>query len=390
MTIKIGFIAPIGGDTQRPKCSKECAELLEAQLQPLNKSIACTVFQSTIVALECSEYMYFDLIIVHKDMEDLNGIEFFATLTAVNSPTPVILLVDHNDSTSEECYVEKGFSGVLKDPCSSYSLCKIVAQCVSCPLISAPEQSSLCVFANDTNGNVQSVANASVFKQIPSSVTVGLPSSDAAKTLLLESGNSLRSKQLIKVETSPKLGTNFMRKESSNVNTFYNDCNTCTNSLVTQETIVHSLVAVPSPSCSVETQFTPATSSTTTESILSPFVPLVKELINSTPCTVNCAESDLNASKDKYHAVDLNGSVVYEALDDSETDLTKHQMQATPITAFLQSESIGFCQQIEHIHCDDGDMEVTDDGNSTPIIHTTSFINTPNDFYTIMHKNELV
>jgi DNA-binding response OmpR family regulator len=100
--------------------------MLEQSTEETNYSCAFTVVPNAFVALECSEYTCYDLIIAKKDMQHLGARDMLNVLHAVGSPTPVVLLLDEHDNSVDHDAQTVGFFSVLRKPLSTRVLCNLI------------------------------------------------------------------------------------------------------------------------------------------------------------------------------------------------------------------------------------------------------------------------
>ena len=130
--LRIAMVANMGTKRDRPSCPKEYAAWLEALTKPLNCHVGFVCFNNAILGIECTQHMYFDLIIVEKNLRHLTGIEMLSVLKVANDPTPVILMTQVNDnSISAELAAEIGFSGIIKDSMKSIDICQAICNALS-------------------------------------------------------------------------------------------------------------------------------------------------------------------------------------------------------------------------------------------------------------------
>ena len=93
-----------------------------------NRTFAYTVVLDGFSALECTEHTLFDVIMVHKDLPHMSGVEVMRILRSAGNHTPVVLVVNEADVVSDEEALYAGFSGVLRKPYTSLQLCTNIVQ----------------------------------------------------------------------------------------------------------------------------------------------------------------------------------------------------------------------------------------------------------------------
>jgi CheY-like chemotaxis protein len=106
-----------------------------------NRTFAYIVVLDGFSALECTEHTIFDVIMVHKDLPHMAGVEVLRILRSAGNHTPVILVVNEADGVSDEEAMYAGFSGVLRKPYTSLQLCTNIVEATS----------TSCVKPNDTS-----------------------------------------------------------------------------------------------------------------------------------------------------------------------------------------------------------------------------------------------
>ncbi len=138
-TIRLAVVSPLDDKPSRPTCPKSYAALFEEICSPIAGTVVCNFYSSSIFGLECTEHLYFDLIIVAKHMRHLSGYELLCTLRNVRDPTPVVLLIGENDtSVTEDLAKDLGFSGILRDSLVQKDVCSVICSALTAPVVKIP------------------------------------------------------------------------------------------------------------------------------------------------------------------------------------------------------------------------------------------------------------
>ena len=70
----------------------------------------------------------YDIIFIHKDLENLNAEQFLKVLKSIRSSTEVVMIVEADDYTIDDTRaIAYGFSGLLRKGYQPFQLCKIIS-----------------------------------------------------------------------------------------------------------------------------------------------------------------------------------------------------------------------------------------------------------------------
>jgi DNA-binding response OmpR family regulator len=168
--------------------------MLEQSTEETNYSCAFTVVPNAFIALECSEYTCYDLIIAKKDMQHLGARDMLNVLHAVGSPTPVVLLLDEHDNSVDHDAQTVGFFSVLRKPLSTRVLCNLIETIMNRHSGSKPLQPAAAVHTQAASSILYNGSDA-VFGETSSSSSrsASLVASDTCDFKRLQTAKSTKS-----------------------------------------------------------------------------------------------------------------------------------------------------------------------------------------------------
>eukprot|EP01041_Mallomonas_annulata_P013272 gene13272-28102_t len=105
---------------------KGSAILLENGMQYHGLLSTFTVVSSTLTGIDCTEHTSYDIIFIKDCYDDLGAADFVGLLRTIGNLVPVVLLVGIEDDVNDDNIRLFGFSGVLRIPFSTKSLCRVI------------------------------------------------------------------------------------------------------------------------------------------------------------------------------------------------------------------------------------------------------------------------
>lgn len=115
-------------DIEKDIDEKGAAQVLEESTSTLERATCVfTVVPNAFNGLEFTETTCYDMIFIRKDLEHLDAMSFLRILRNVGAPMDIVLLLEKDDTMTEEQARHVGFHSVLRKEYQAVQLCSIIS-----------------------------------------------------------------------------------------------------------------------------------------------------------------------------------------------------------------------------------------------------------------------